>query len=147
VALNDDQLAGILQATIDFATQILEKMAVFTPFGGRVKADGELEFFSPAPDAPEVSFQQLYGRVEAQLIDDARRDGILAAVIAVDVTVPPAIDTPFRNAIGVFIETPDFCRFVYATYRLPKEPVVGEKVVIERGEMIPIEGKPAIFAA
>jgi hypothetical protein len=59
--------------------------------------------------------------------------------------VPDAIECPFRNAIGVFIETPDFCRFVYATYRASPDPTQPGRFVVEQGEMFSVEGKPTIF--
>jgi hypothetical protein len=146
VALNDDQLAGILQSCVDFAKGIIENMGGFAPFGGRVTPSGELEFFASeiSPDAPTL--EALYYKAEEILIGQARLDQILAASITIDVTVPDAIESPLRKAIGVFLETPEYCRFVYATYQVSPDAARPGKYVVEQGEMFGVEGKPTIFA-
>lgn len=146
MAFNDDQLAGILQTCVNFAKGIIETTGRFAPFGGRVRPDGELEFFAfeISDDAPTL--QDLYAKVEAVLIEQARYDQILAGSLTVDVIVPEAIETPFRNAIGVFLESPEYCRFVYATYRVSANPSAAGKFAIEQGEMFGVEGKPTIFS-
>ena len=146
MALNDDQLAGILQNCVDFAKGIIEKMGGFAPFGGRVTPSGELEFFASEISVDAPTLEALYYKAEEILVGQAERDQILAGAITADVMVPDAIESAFRKAIGVFLETPEYCRFVYATYQVSSEPVGSGTYQVELGEMFGVEGKPTIFA-
>lgn len=141
----EDQLAGILQTCVNFAKDIIETTGGFGPFGGRVRLDGVLEFFALQISDIAQTLEDLYYKTDAILTEEALQGTILAASNTIDVIVPDAIESPFRNAIGVFIETPDFCRFVYATYRVSPDPVQPGRFVVEQGEMFSVEGKPTIF--
>jgi hypothetical protein len=79
MTLSEDQLAGILQTCVNFARDIIVKMGGFGPFGGRVRLDGELEFFAfqISDDAPTL--QDLYMKAEGVLIEEARQGRLLAA--------------------------------------------------------------------
>lgn len=143
---DENQLAGLLQATRDFARQALETMGGLSPFGGRVRLDGELEFFALPPaegmDTPEA----IYREVEAVLRKSAAQGEILAGLAIADIVPPAGSNTAFANGIGILLETADFARFFCATYRLsPPVPPAGTGTV-ELGEIIPVDVSPTIFA-
>lgn len=141
--LNDDQLATVLQATRDFAKEMLEELGLFTPFGARGLASGEIEFFAPTPKQENTPIGDLFREVEAALVESARNGEIVAAVIAANVMLPDDIESPFRNAIGLHIEARGHCRFVYSTYEL--SPAASGKSSVKLGKMIPVEVAPSIF--
>ena len=146
MAFDDKQLAGLLQGTRDFARDMLVETGHLMPFGGQVRPGGEVEFFSILPAEDQITREDAYSQVEAQLIDRAGKGEIIAGMIVLDMAVPPAVETPFRNAIGILIETPDFSRFFHATFNLTPPFTLNAKAVVEYGEIIPMEVEPAIFA-
>ncbi|WEK46639.1 MAG: hypothetical protein P0Y56_16790 [Candidatus Andeanibacterium colombiense] len=146
MAFDDKQLAGLLQGTRDFAGEMLEDAGKIMPFGGQVRPDGEIEFFAVVPAEDEITREAAYSQVEAALVERAGKGEIVAAVIVLDMVVPEAVETPLRDAIGILIETPDFCRFFHATFKLTPAFLAGAKASVEFGEIIPMEAEPAIFA-
>ena len=144
----------VLNTFVGFTTSVFSASYIgheletgrLTPFGGQVRMDGELEFFVFAPEEEEVTREIAYRQVEEALVERARAGTIMAGVIILDVVVPDGIESPFRDAIGIALETPEFSRFFFATYSLTRPGTAGMKGSVDYGEIIPMDAPPVIFA-
>lgn len=139
-ALNDDQLAMVLQASLAHAEKRLAEQGGFAPFAIRVEAHGGIEAVEGADEGE--SLDALYDRLGEILAEDARQGGILAAALVANVGLEEGEDPEFGRAVAVRVEAPGFCRAVIAPYRLPES---GSGV--EFGELSPEGADPVIFVA
>lgn len=142
MALTEDQLAIVLEASIDFARQMLEQDGGFLPFGARARTDGEVEFLQAQPTSAEETLEALYRRIGTALAEDAREGGTLAAALVANASLPEGIDGTYETAISVLIEAPDFCRSIVVPYRIGGNG----HAAVEFGTMIPEEADPVVFA-
>jgi hypothetical protein len=133
--LSEEQLAVVLQASIEHASELLERSGGFLPFGARALPNGEIEFLES--DGPEP-LDVLYRGIGALLAEDARRRDIVACALVANAGLPAGFDRNFDTAISVLIEAPDFCRSVIVPYRLEASRAV-------LGKMIPEEAEPSVF--
>jgi len=137
MAIGEDQLAVILQASLDHAKELLEEAGGFLPFGTRALLNGDVEFLEA--EGGQEPIDVLYRRIGEMLADDARRCDILAAALVANASLPAGAADDFETAVSVLVEAPDFCRSVVAPYRLAEGTV-------EFGPLIPEESDPFVFA-
>ena len=136
MALDENQLAVVLQASIERARELLHEDGGFLPFGARAKPSGEIEFVQLAPASEAESLDALFNRLGDMLAAEALRGEILGSALVAHAR--PAGDG--GNAVAVLIETQDFSRSVLVPYRI-------EQGSVELGEMTPQPAAPAVFAA
>jgi hypothetical protein len=142
MAVSEDELAVVLEASIDFARQMLEQDGGFLPFGARANPNGEVEFLQAEPSSGEETLEALYRRIGTALADDARDGAVLAAALVANASLPEGIDGTFETAISVLIEAPGFCRSIVVPYRIGGNG----RAAVEFGTMIPEEADPVVFA-
>ena len=145
MALDEQQLAVVLQAAVDHARTRLEEQGGFLPFGARAKPDGEVEIVEATSMGEDDSLDALHRRIGAMLAEEAGQGRILGAALAANASLPPAVDPGFERAVAVQVEAPGFCRSVVVPYRLTGDPGNGG-VAIELGQMIPEKADPVVFA-
>jgi hypothetical protein len=143
MALDDQQLSALLQASVDFARQLLVAEGGFLPFGARPRADGEVEFLQVPAGDHENAIDEVYQRLAQTLADEAR-SGLEGAALVANTRVHGLADMGFETAIVVLIETPGFSRSITVPYRLV--PSDGGPARVELGEMMPEEGEAVLFA-
>lgn len=136
--LDEQQLAVILQASLDHAKELLEAQGGFRPFGARATLSGAVEFLEAEGGGAEP-LDALYRRIGALLAEDAQRDEILASALVANTGLPAGAAPGFEKAVAVLVEAPEFCRSVVAPYRLGASRV-------EFATMIPDEADPVVFA-
>ena len=144
--IDERHLGVVLQASVDFARQLLEEEGGFLPFGARAKPDGEVEFLQAGPESQAEPVDALYRRIGTILADDARQDDILAAALVANASLPEGIESAFETAVSVLIEAPDFCRSIVVPYRIAGHAGNGGRATVEFGTMIPEEADPVVFA-
>ncbi len=142
MALDERQLSALLQASIDFARQLLVQEGGFAPFGARARPEGEVEFVQ-LPAEGEADLEVVYQRIGAALADEARAGAILGAALVANTRVQGLADDGFTTAMVVMVETPGFSRSITVPYRLT--PADGGPARVELGEMIPEEGEAVLF--
>jgi hypothetical protein len=138
-AIGGDQLAVLLQASLDRAKELLEVAGSFLPFASRADLTGAIEFLEIENGGGGETLDALYRHLGAVLAEDALRGGILAASLVANTGLPADVDGGFDTAVSVFVEARDFCRSIVAPYRFAGG-------AIEFGRMIPEEADPVIFA-
>jgi len=142
MALDETQLSALLQASIDFAGQLLVQEGGFAPFGARARPDGEVEFVQ-LPAQGEADLEVVYQRIGGTLAEEARAGAILGAALIANTRVQGLADDGFTTAMVVMIETPGFSRSITVPYRLM--PIDGGPARVEFGQMIPEEGEAVLF--
>jgi hypothetical protein len=146
VALNDDQLALLLQVCTDFAKQMIEEQGGFYPFGARVKPDGDIDFVQPAPESDPADIQELYAKATELLAGQARNGEILGAAVVAMADLPEEeAEAEFREAIRVLIDAPGCCRLIYQPFRMTLGALPGKLGKVELGKMFAVEAGQAIF--
>lgn len=138
MALTEEQLGVILQASIEHAKLRLVESGGFLPIGARARPDGEVEFIEADGEGRQEPIDHLYRKIGAILAQDARRNEILGSALIANAALPPGFDDGFETAIAVLIEAPGFCRSIVVPYRMVQE-------AIELGRMIPEAADPAVF--
>lgn len=134
--LDEQQLAVVLQASIDRAGELLSEEGGFLPFGARAKPSGEIEFLQIAPAGDTEPLAALVGRLGEGLADEARRGEIVASALVANARASG--DEP-GDVIAVLIEAAGFCRSITVPYRYGPDR-------IEFGTMIPESASPKVFA-
>ena len=145
MALDEQHLGVILQASVDHARTQLEEWGGFLPFGARARLDGEVEFLEATGRSEEEPLDALYRKIGAILAEEAGEGQILAAALVANASLPQGGDPRFDRAIAVQVEAPGFCRSIMVPYRFAGDAGNGSGAA-EFGEMIPEEGEPIIFA-
>jgi hypothetical protein len=86
---SQDDLDGLLNATLPFAQQMLAKNGEFYPFGAAVTAGGETRLVAADPDRGE---HPASGEVLSSLLDGFRRtrEDLRAVAVCSDVRLPDA---------------------------------------------------------
>jgi hypothetical protein len=135
MSIADDQLAVILQASLEHAKERLERDGSFLPFATRALRDGELEFLHSEGEhlPPDV----LCGELARMLADEARRGAILATGLTANGTLR---GKDGELAVSVLVEAPEFCRRIVVPYRLWDDEV-------QFGNMVPEDADSLVFAA
>jgi len=134
MSIGDDQLAVILQASLEHAKERLEQDGTFLPFATRALPGGELEFLQSEGEhlPPDV----LFGQLARMLADEARRGDILATGLTADGRFP---GDDGDLAVSVLVEAPEFSRRIVVPYRLSAGAV-------ELGSLIPEAADSLVFA-
>ena len=145
--LTEQQLAVVLQASIERAQELLAESGGFLPFGARGKPDGEVEFLEASGVGRDESLEALRRKFAAILAEDARENRILASALVANASLPAGFDDVFDTAIAVLVEAPEFCRSVVVPYRLASAAGDGLRTTVELGRMIPEAADPVVFAA
>jgi hypothetical protein len=143
MALDDRQLAALLQASVDFARQLLEREGGFLPFAARVMPAGNVEF-AQLLDEDGGSIGNVYQRIGANVAHEARAGAILGAAVVANTRVHDLADD-FETAMVVTVEAPGFARSITVPYKLTS--FASGAATIELGEMIPEEGEAGLFPA
>ena len=136
MALNEQQIAVILQASIERASELLREEGGFLPFGGRAKPSGDIEFVQLAPESEAEPLDALVGRLAEMLSGEAERGEILGSALVANAQ---RADEENGEAILVLVETAGFSRSVTVPYRI-------EGGQIELGRMSPEAVEPKVFA-
>lgn len=136
MALDEDQLAIVLQASVDRAGELLRNDGGFLPFAARAQPGGEIEFVQIARDNDAEPLDALLDRLGEMLADEAHKGVILGSALVANARVE---GKQYPDAIMVLVEAPGFCRSIMVPYRLSG----GD---IELGEMSPEAAAPAVFA-
>jgi hypothetical protein len=134
MALDEDQLAILLQASLERAGELLREDGGFLPFAGRVKRDGQIEFVQIAPEEAEP-LDALLDRLGRMLAAEARMGEILGSSLVANTRLG---GEEAGEAMVVLVETPGFCRSIAVPYRMTGGGV-------ELGEMTPQPAEPAVF--
>jgi hypothetical protein len=142
MALDERQLSVLLQASVDFARQLLLTEGGFAPFGARARPDGEVEFVQ-LPAKGESDLELIYKQIGTMLAAEAREGAILGAALVTNTRVHGLADAGFHTAMVVIVETPGYSRSITVPYRLV--PSDGGPARVELGRMIPDEGEPVLF--
>ena len=137
MAIGEDELAVVLQASLDHAQELLQKDGGFLPFGTRAGLNGAVEFLEVEGGSGGETIDAIYSRLAVLLAEDARQREILAAAMVANASLPG--ETPL-TAISVQVEARGFCRSIVVPYRI-------ESGFVRLGEMIPEEADPIVFAA
>lgn len=137
MAIDEQQLGVILQASIDRAKEMLEGAGGFLPFGARAWRDGNVEFLETREGSDEA-VDALYQQIAGILGENARQQKILATALVANASLPGGFDDDFETAIAVLVEAKDFCRSIVIPYRVAQGGV-------ELGKMIPEEADPVVF--
>jgi len=136
MALDENQLAIVLQASVDRAGELLRNDGGFLPFATRAKPSGEIEFLQIAPESEAESLTALIGRLGEKLAGEARRSEILGSALVANAGMAGEEQ---GNAIAVLVETEGFCRSIVVPYRFERDE-------IQLGEMVPEPAEPRVFA-
>ena len=139
MAIGEEQLAVILQASLDHAKELLEEAGGFLPFASRADLGGAIDFLEIEGDGGGETIDALYRHLGVMLAEDARAGDILAASLVANAGLPAGASEDFDTAVSVLVEARGFCRSIVAPYRF-----VGGAV--EFGTLIPEEAEPVIFA-
>ena len=135
--IGEEQLAIILQASLDHAKELLERAGGFLPFGTRALPSGEMEFLQAEGD--HLPLETLYRGIAGMLADEARRRKILATALVANAQLPAGA-ADFETAVSVQVEAPHFCRVIIAPYRFSDASV-------EYGTLLPEVAEPLVFVA
>lgn len=138
MALDDRQLSVLLQASVDFARDLLEREGGFLPFAARVVPSGDVEF-AQLLEEQDASVEQVYRRIGANVAEEAAAGMILGAAVVANTRVQ-GLDDGFETAMVVMIEAAGFSRSVTVPYTL----IAGN---VELGEMLPEESEAVLFPA
>lgn len=138
MAVSDEQLALILQASVDRACEMLRDDGGFLPFGTQARFNGKIEFLEVDRQAEGDTLADLYRQIEAILAEGARSKEVLAAALVANTQVAEGSGDGFTNAMAVLVEAPGFCRSIVVPYRLADGAV-------ELGAMVPEAVEPALF--
>lgn len=139
MAIGEDELAIVLQASLDHARELLEESGGFLPFAARANLSGAVEFLEIEGDGGGEALEVLYRRLGTMLADEARRGEILAASLVANASLPVGAADEFDTAVSVLVEARDFCRSIIAPYSIAGG-------VVEFGTMIPEAADPVVFA-
>ena len=146
MAVNEEGLAVILQASIDHAKELLEEQGGFLPFGARARIDGDIEFVEAEGDGGGEPLDALYRWMGAMLAEDASEGRILAAALVANASLPNDAEPMFDTAVSVLLEAPEFCRSIVVPYRIASGAGNGGHAKVEFGKMIPEGADPVVFA-
>ena len=138
MAVGEEQLAVLLQASLDHAKELLEDQGGFLPFGTRASPSGEVDFLE-ARSAGGAAIEAVYRQIGSMLADDAGQGKILAAALVANAGLPEDVAFAYETAVSVQVEAPGFCHSIVAPYRL-----IGG--VADFGDMVPEEADPIVFA-
>lgn len=133
MSIGDDQLAVILQASLERAKERLEKDGSFLPFGTRALPGGELEFLQS--EGEHLPSEELCGEIARMLTDEARRGAILASGLTASGSLR---GKDGQLAVSVLVEAPEFSRRIVVPYRLSDG-------VVEFGSLIPEAAESLVF--
>jgi hypothetical protein len=136
MALDDRQLAAVLQAIVDRTKELLAAGEGFLAFGTRCEVDGAIEFIDPEERDP-TAFEEVYQDIGALLAEEAAAGTLAAAAVAAHVSLPEGAG----NAVIIQLETNGVARSVTLPYRAAGNGSVAY------AKMISQEAKPTIFTA
>jgi hypothetical protein len=136
MALDERQLAVVLQASVDRANELLRADGGFIPFGTRAKPSGEIEFVQIAPESETETLDALLSRLADVLAQEARQNAIVGSALVADVAEPGREE---KRSIAVLVENTRVSRSIQVPYRMGDDGVV-------LGEMVPDEATARVFA-
>lgn len=136
MALDENQLAVVLQASIDRASELLRHDGGFLPFGARAKPSGEIEFVQLAPENEGETLGELIGRLGDLLAGEARRSEILGSALVANARRSTEEQD---EVIAVLVETPGFSRSITVPYRIERDEIALGQMILEPAD-------PTVFA-
>lgn len=144
--VGDAQLGAMLEASRDFAFQLLAEKGKLVPFGARACQNGDIEFVRVADETSTEPLDDIYTRTQELLAGQASADEIIVATSVAHVAIEGGIgDQGFERAIRIHVEAPDFSRVIFAPYNV----VPGEQegtATLEPGKMVAQEAEAVVFA-
>jgi len=141
MAVDEHQLAVILQASVDHARTKLEEQGGFRPFGARAGLDGDIEILEATATSEDEPLEALHRKIGAILAEDASQGQILAAALVANASLPEGAASGFDRAVAVQVEAPGFCRSIVVPYRFAGNG----GALAEFGAMIPEEADRIVF--
>jgi hypothetical protein len=144
MAIGEQELAVILQASLEHAQELLGEQGGFLPFGARAWPDGSIEMVE-ARDDRGLPLDALYRRIGEILAKHAAAGEIVASALVANAGLPEGAEPGFATAVSVLIEAPEFCRAVVVPYRFAGQAGNGGRGKVEFGKMIPEEADPIAF--
>jgi hypothetical protein len=144
MALDEAQLAALLQAALDFARQLLVEDGGFVPFGVQARTDGAVEFVQATAHG-SADLEGIYRDIGQALASEAREGAILGAALVANSSVEGGAGDGRETAIVAMIEAPGYARSITVPYRLV--PADGGPVQVELGAMIAEQGQAVLFPA
>ncbi len=144
--VGDAQLGAMLEASRDFAFQLLAEKGKLIPFGARAGESGDIEFVRVADETSTEPLDDIYTKTQELLAGQASADEIIVATTVAHVAIEGGIgEEGYERAIRVHVEAPDFSRFIFAPYNV----VPGEQegtATLEPGKMVAQEADAVVFA-
>lgn len=144
MAIGEQELAVVLQASIEHAQELLGAQGGFLPFGARAWPDGSVEMVEATGGGGEP-LDVLYRRIGEVLAENAAASEILASTLVANASLPEGADPGFTTAVSVLIEAPGFCRSIVVPYRFAGPAGNGVRGEIEFGQLIPEGADPVVF--
>ncbi|TIX51609.1 hypothetical protein [Alteraurantiacibacter aquimixticola] len=145
--LGEKELGAMLQASRDFAFQLLAEKGKIVPFGARAGESGDIEFMRVADEESTDPLDEVYDSTQAALAEQAGEGAIIAATSVAHVAVEGGIgEEGFDRAIRIHVESDGFSRMIFAPYRVVQGEQKGT-ATIEPGKMVAQEAEGVVFAA
>lgn len=146
--ISDEQLGAVLEASRDFAFQLMAEKGKLIPFGARAGADGDIEFMRVADEDSTVPLDQIYAETQKVLSGQARADEIVVSTCVAHVAIEGGIgEEGLERAIRIHVEAPNFSRFVFAPYEVVPAEGEGGLATLQPGKMVAQEADAVVFAA
>ncbi|MET0254297.1 MAG: hypothetical protein ABW193_00805, partial [Luteibacter sp.] len=86
--------------------------------------------------------QEVYRTIAEGLTQASARDGILAAALVAQVSIPVELEAASESGIRVHLEAPGFARFVYVPYEAQRD---GDAILVHLHEPLAVEIEPSFF--
>ncbi|HEY0501870.1 MAG TPA: hypothetical protein VGD42_00110 [Lysobacter sp.] len=135
-----DDIETLLNGLFPFAEKMLREHGAFFPFGGHIKAGGELALDSAQAEEDHPQPQELIDRLRDSFRQRATNDELRACAIVHDVRVVPPGRSETQDAICASIDHVDgYSAHVFVPYSFPAP---GE-LVIEEGYAL--DGDATVF--
>ncbi len=144
--VGEAQLGAILEATRDFAFQLMKEKGKLVPFAARAGQSGDIEYFRIADEESTVPADQIYSQMQDTLADQAKKGEIIAATSVAHVGSEQGIgEEGYNRAIRIHVEAAGYSRFVYAPYDVVPSEEAGT-ALIQPGNLVAQEAESVIFA-
>ena len=144
--IGDAQLGAMLEASRDFAFQLLAEKGKLIPFGARAGSSGDIDFVRIADEESAVPLDRIYAATQDLLTSQAKAKEIIVATTVSHVSVEGGIgDEGYERAIRIHVESEDFSRHIFAPYGV----VPGEEegtATLQPGALVAQETDPVVFA-
>ncbi|HWU02215.1 MAG TPA: hypothetical protein VN222_05705 [Novosphingobium sp.] len=140
-----DGLVPALRYCVDLARLMLAENGSFMPFGAVIAADGAVNAVAGWDGEEHPRAAELLEMLADEFRDDADDGMILGAALAVDVNMPPALDSAWPDGIRVRVEEAGYARLVYVPYRIGSKGWIRRRRHVWLGKPVIVPTEPEIF--